>query len=924
MTTHKNLLTLCVAAVLTLGLAACGGDGGDDPVTTMPDPPPDPGPTPYEAAKAAIAAATTAEAAQAAYNGALGDVTGAEAAQLLTALNDRIAELAAMARAAEQRMALMTAAGMIDTSGTMTAEEIAAANTAIAALEAAIAAAADVDDTSMYQTQVDAAKAHVMASQGLLDHAAQTEALMMAVTALQAIDLGDLSTQDKVDAAETAIAALQTALDNATELSAAEKATAMTELATANRTVMMAQGRLDVEGQKMVLSDAVDALEAIDLDNLMTQAQINAANAAIIALDLALEAATDLTTAEKLDATVDVTVAKRKVAAAETVLANNIDSQTTALTMAGNALAAIDLADLTDQAKIDAARTAVDALKTALDAATHLSDAEKAMYQSQYDTADETVTTAETGMDLQQRMMTQRNAITSAVTMARTAVAGVDDDSTDSEVTAADNAIAALKAAIGGADDLPEDDADVNSAKGTLATLEPQLAAAKRSRDTALAAKDEEDRKAMAATGKALRAALGGPEAGGNALANNEANPTLDDDSLDINAAAGAGSLGATVDPGEAELEAGDSAGTLGDWMGTDYAHSDGTGDAKVTNEARVYINKGPGKSVSFADAGHTIITTDGDDKGYVSLVAAGSPVSGVDLDDVMANAFTHSGELNHPIPDRSNAFYTRGTYDGAPGEYRCTGTCSSTNDGKGSPSALGGTWHFKPDAGANAMAHQPDAHYLYYGWWVSKDNDGDPTAASAFAGRFGTDTGDSADSLDNAWTGAYTPGTTLTGSATYAGNAAGKFAIDNPLDGTGNGGHFTADAMLNATFSGDAADVGITGTIDNFRLNDGTEDPDWSVSLHRAGFGADGAISAPTDVAATANVDEALGTTWSIGDSSTAGRSGTWSGQMYDELPGPAPDGDGSNIPTTATGTFYSEFSTIGRMVGAFGADKE
>ena len=45
----------------------------------------------------------------------------------------------------------------------------------------------------------------------------------------------------------------------------------------------------------------------------------------------------------------------------------------------------------------------------------------------------------------------------------------------------------------------------------------------------------------------------------------------------------------------------------------------------------------------------------------------------------------------------------------------------------------------------------------------------------------------------------------------------------------------------------------------------------------------------------------------------------------MYDELPGPAPDGDGSNIPTTATGTFYSEFSTIGRMVGALRrVDKE
>ena len=39
----------------------------------------------------------------------------------------------------------------------------------------------------------------------------------------------------------------------------------------------------------------------------------------------------------------------------------------------------------------------------------------------------------------------------------------------------------------------------------------------------------------------------------------------------------------------------------------------------------------------------------------------------------------------------------------------------------------------------------------------------------------------------------------------------------------------------------------------------------------------------------------------------------------MHDEKAGPAPNGDGSNVPTTVTGTWYSEFSTIGRMVGAF-----
>ena len=191
-----------------------------------------------------------------------------------------------------------------------------------------------------------------------------------------------------------------------------------------------------------------------------------------------------------------------------------------------------------------------------------------------------------------------------------------------------------------------------------------------------------------------------------------------------------------------------------------------------------------------------------------------------------------------------------------------------------------------------------PDANYLYFGWWVSKDKDGGPTAASAFKGMVGT-----------VATGVAGNDATLSGPATYVGKAAGKFAMTNVLDGTGNGGHFTADAELKATF-GAGATAGMTGMIDNFRLNDGSEDPGWSVSLARGAWGSDGAITAPT----------ASPTVWSI-NNNEAPASGTWSGQMYDEMPGNAPSGDGSNVPTTVTGTFYSEFSTIGRMAGAFGA---
>ena len=462
--------------------------------------------------------------------------------------------------------------------------------------------------------------------------------------------------------------------------------------------------------------------------------------------------------------------------------------------------------------------------------------------------------------------------------------------------------IDALYAALG-----IDEDADPNATIADLQTKANELEQMVADKEMADA---DAARMAMAKTGKDLFAALAGTQADGSddALDNVEAFTSetgLTSSGLVINAASNAGTL--TDDPDGVTLKAGDSAGALGSWSGTDYALSTGTGDAKVTNEARVYTNQGPAKSQPFSGTGGRYELTAG------GIVVAGSgAIAEADLDLVMAATFDHQGTQTHQVPEKSDAVYVRGTYDGAPGEYSCAIDCTSTNNGSGSPSGLGGDWTFTPDKGA--MVSQPDANYLYYGWWVSKDKDGMPTAASAFAHIVGDVDGD----------GSPVSGSSLTGSATYAGHAAGKFALDysrnKVLDGASNGGHFTADAELKATF-GPAPTAGVTGTIDNFRLNDGTEDPGWSVALARGGLGDAGAITPPTG-------DDALATVWSI-DGTAAAASGTWSGQMYDEMPGDPPGGDGNNIPTTVTGTFYSEYgastsSVVGRMVGAFGANKQ
>jgi len=152
-----------------------------------------------------------------------------------------------------------------------------------------------------------------------------------------------------------------------------------------------------------------------------------------------------------------------------------------------------------------------------------------------------------------------------------------------------------------------------------------------------------------------------------------------------------------------------------------------------------------------------------------------------------------------------------------------------------------------------------------------------------------------------------------ITGTATYKGSAAGKYAYKGEPGSADHGGHFTADAELKANFGTitTANTDGVTGTINNFRLNDeSTDSSKWSVKLEKANIGSNtGMLNVPTD-----------GTVWSI-DGTAATESGTWSGTMYDEKVIGDSD-DGSNIPTTVIGEFYSEFGSFGRMVGAFGAN--
>ena len=73
-------------------------------------------------------------------------------------------------------------------------------------------------------------------------------------------------------------------------------------------------------------------------------------------------------------------------------------------------------------------------------------------------------------------------------------------------------------------------------------------------------------------------------------------------------------------------------------------------------------------------------------------------------------------------------AFETAGTYNGAPGTYKCNaldgGTdCTVTLDAKGAITGMTDGWIFTPDAGATSDV--ADANYLHYGFWLKKTTDG-------------------------------------------------------------------------------------------------------------------------------------------------------------------------------------------------------
>ena len=233
--------------------------------------------------------------------------------------------------------------------------------------------------------------------------------------------------------------------------------------------------------------------------------------------------------------------------------------------------------------------------------------------------------------------------------------------------------------------------------------------------------------------------------------------------------------------------------------------------------------------------------------------------------------------------------------YEGIPGIAFCGGNdCSVDEDGD-----LVGSWYFTPTASdqwyvrnADDSGYDVELMYARFGHWLADSNDDGDTEIPEIL----TD----ARSIGN------TEGLSLTvvdgnddlsdTSATFSGAAAGM-SVEKTTDSDGNitdiaSGAFTAKVTLKATFGAEPADRTLGGTINGFKGP--ATDPNWTVELQTRGFD-DG------------NFENAEGTTVATG------RDGEWTAQAY------GPDG---GRPVGIFGGFNAHFSD-GHAAGAYATRK-
>ena len=320
-------------------------------------------------------------------------------------------------------------------------------------------------------------------------------------------------------------------------------------------------------------------------------------------------------------------------------------------------------------------------------------------------------------------------------------------------------------------------------------------------------------------------------------------------------------------------------------------------------------------------------------DRGLTALEYGFGPADtdGVEgISDTELDAFTHTitrqqynryragtGFRNAPntphFPERY-AYTTSGTLQGASGTFRCDAAntnveCTVQNRGGSFEFGPAMAWNFIPSTGTVQIV-VPDAQYMWFGWWAQQTVEHGVTSVNCPDDDCPTDIW--AFQADHGGTDPVSDLSAATGSATYQGPAAGRYAVYEPDTGDSGIGSFTASATLQADFDADPNTV--SGTITGF-----SNDPGWSLALKRKTF-TTGTIAAD---------DDEDSVTWTI--DGVPDDSGTWEAQFYTNLDVPG-SSDGIRAityqPHGIAGTFEAAYDPSGvgaraALIGAFGAHR-
>ena len=288
---------------------------------------------------------------------------------------------------------------------------------------------------------------------------------------------------------------------------------------------------------------------------------------------------------------------------------------------------------------------------------------------------------------------------------------------------------------------------------------------------------------------------------------------------------------------------------------------------------------------------------------------------------------FDSSNALAKIIPNSDNGdTLVRGRFNGVEGIFTCVTpdeVCGAQRRFDGGI-ALGeataddefetgnAVWTFMPNNPRDMVAS-----YTSFGYWIQMDDDG-PASIGSFRGFTGREKEQdtTVNSIDIS--------RIITGSATYNGGAAGRYAFYKAEStDKSHHGEFTADVTLEADFANDT----IEGTIDNFMTTDYVDNKkrvNWQVDLESTHFDEIGQIGISTTSGDA---------TWIIDGEEHENQSSRWSGgfsDFVDATPDGTPNTDAlSDAPGTVTGQFSTYASDdsgedFARLVGAFGADKD